>query len=221
MSRVDAPSKPSSAMTSTAARMIAALPGRRVTGHEGNVPETEQPLSFAPWLTLTLGDLFAIDVVDIRGVPTKVFRNAPPSLRAIWELSAAFAATTTTSSTATSASRSRTRTATCARWRAGCASKACSQGDRVAIATRNYPEWVVAFWATQAIGAVVVPLNAWWTGPELAYGLADSGAVVLFADDERAERVAPHLAETPVRATVLIRADATSRRRAVGRRRRG
>jgi acyl-CoA synthetase (AMP-forming)/AMP-acid ligase II len=79
------------------------------------------------------------------------------------------------------------------------------QGDRVAIATRNCPEWVVAFWAIQAIGAVAVPLNAWWTGPELAYGLTDSGSVVCFADDERAERIAPHVGETDVRATALIR----------------
>jgi long-chain acyl-CoA synthetase len=59
----------------------------------------------------------------------------------------------------------------------------------------------------QAIGAVAVPLNAWWTGPELAYGLSDSGSVVCFADDERAARIEPHLAETDVRATVLIRSD--------------
>ena len=83
----------------------------------------------------------------------------------------------------------------------GCAPRACEPGDRVAIATRNLPEWVVAFWAAQAIGAVAVPLNAWWTGPELAYGLADSGSVALFVDDERAERIAPHLGETSVRAT--------------------
>ena len=43
----------------------------------------------------------------------------------------------------------------------------------VAIAMRNFPEWSVAFWAAASIGAVVVPLNAWWTGPELEYGLAD------------------------------------------------
>ena len=77
------------------------------------------------------------------------------------------------------------------------------QGDRIAIATRNYPEYAIVFWAIQAIGAVAVPLNAWWTGPELAYGLTDSGSVVLFADDERAERIAPHLGETKVRATVV------------------
>src|SRR4051794_8448073 len=37
------------------------------------------------------------------------------------------------------------------------------QGDRVAIAMRNYPEWFVAFWGIVAAGAVVVPLNAWWS----------------------------------------------------------
>jgi len=79
------------------------------------------------------------------------------------------------------------------------------QRDRVAIATRNHPEFAIAFWSCQVLGATVVPLNAWWTGPELAYGLQDSGAVVLVADDERAERLAPHLATTDVRATVLVR----------------
>ena len=42
------------------------------------------------------------------------------------------------------------------------------KGDRVAIAMRNFPEWLVAFWAAAVAGAVVVPLNAWWTGPELS-----------------------------------------------------
>jgi long-chain acyl-CoA synthetase len=153
-----------------------------------------------------MGDLFAIDVVDIRGVPTKVFRNAPPSLRAVWDLSAAFAAfdfIVYGDERMTFADAHRD-VRTVARW---LRAQGVQAGDRVALATRNLPEWVVAFWAAQAIGAVVVPLNAWWTGPELEYGLADSGSVVLFADDERAERIAPHLAKTPVQAAVLIRSE--------------
>ncbi|MCQ0013116.1 long-chain fatty acid--CoA ligase [Actinomadura madurae] len=55
---------------------------------------------------------------------------------------------------------------------------------------RNYPEWSVAFFGAAAAGAVVVPLNAWWSAGELEYGLADSGAKVLIADAERAERLA-------------------------------
>lgn len=65
-----------------------------------------------------------------------------------------------------------------------------AKGDRVVVAMRNYPEWVVAFSAALAAGAVAVPLNAWWTEQELAYGVTDSGAKVLIADGERAARLA-------------------------------
>ncbi|MFI6299829.1 class I adenylate-forming enzyme family protein [Nonomuraea sp. NPDC050790] len=64
-----------------------------------------------------------------------------------------------------------------------------AKGDRVAIAMRNYPEWVVSFSAALAAGAIAVPLNAWWTEQELAYGVRDSGAKVLIADGERAARL--------------------------------
>jgi long-chain acyl-CoA synthetase len=66
-------------------------------------------------------------------------------------------------------------------------------GDRVALALRNYPEWIIGFWATASLGAVAVALNAWWVGPELEYGLTDSGARVLICDGERLERLVPHL----------------------------
>jgi long-chain acyl-CoA synthetase len=58
---------------------------------------------------------------------------------------------------------------------------------------RNFPEWSVAFFGAAAAGAVVVPLNAWWSAPELEYGLTDSGAKVLVADEERVERLAGRL----------------------------
>ncbi len=64
-----------------------------------------------------------------------------------------------------------------------------SKGDRVAIAMRNYPEWSIAFSAALVCGAIAVPLNAWWTEPELAYAVNDSGAKVLIADAERAVRL--------------------------------
>ena len=65
------------------------------------------------------------------------------------------------------------------------------QGDRVAIIMRNLPEWVMAFWAATLTGAIVVPLNAWWSGEELRYGLEDSGSKVVFVDSERAQRIRP------------------------------
>ncbi len=62
------------------------------------------------------------------------------------------------------------------------------KGDRIAIGMRNYPEWVIAFAAIVSVGAISVSLNAWWTEDELDYALEDSGAIVLIADRERAER---------------------------------
>ena len=46
-----------------------------------------------------------------------------------------------------------------------------AKGDRVAIAMRNSPEWCISFMAITSIGAVAVPMNSWWQGDELAYGL--------------------------------------------------
>jgi long-chain acyl-CoA synthetase len=64
------------------------------------------------------------------------------------------------------------------------------KGDRVAIAMRNYPEWSPVFWATQVAGLVAVPLNAWWTGPELVWAVGDAGASLVVADGERTELLA-------------------------------
>ena len=65
-----------------------------------------------------------------------------------------------------------------------------AKGDRVAIAMRNYPEWVTSFVAVLHLGAIAVPMNAWWQPDELAYGLADSGTRLVIADEERARRMA-------------------------------
>lgn len=72
-----------------------------------------------------------------------------------------------------------------------------SKGDRVALAMRNYPEWPVVFFAAAAAGAIVVPLNAWWTGAELRHGLAQSGSRMLFCDTERWDRIQSELAGLP------------------------
>jgi len=78
------------------------------------------------------------------------------------------------------------------------------RGDCVAIAGRNSPDWVVAFLAaTGFLSATALPVNSWWIGEELKYGLEDSGAKVLLADDFIIER-APFL-ETMKMPTILMR----------------
>lgn len=64
-----------------------------------------------------------------------------------------------------------------------------NKGDRVALVMRNLPEWPVVFMASLLAGAIVVPLNAWWSGAELGYGILDSGARFVFADGERLARL--------------------------------
>ncbi len=78
-------------------------------------------------------------------------------------------------------------------------------GDRVAIAMRNYPEWVLAFAAITSVGGVAVALNAWWTTDELAYGLRDSGATLLIADAERIDRITPVRDQFPDLRVVAVR----------------
>ncbi len=63
------------------------------------------------------------------------------------------------------------------------------KGDRVALSMRNYPEWMIAFMAITSIGAIAVAMNAMWQHDEMAYGLRDSGARLLFADQERLDRL--------------------------------
>jgi long-chain acyl-CoA synthetase len=63
------------------------------------------------------------------------------------------------------------------------------RGDRVAIAMRNYPEWMLIYWACACLGVASVGVNAWWVPEELAYALKDSEPKVIFADAERLERM--------------------------------
>ena len=64
-----------------------------------------------------------------------------------------------------------------------------SKGDRVAIAMRNYPEWLTVFAGITSLGAVAVAINSLWQSDELLYALEDSDAGVLVADDERIDRL--------------------------------
>jgi len=80
------------------------------------------------------------------------------------------------------------------------------KGDRVAIAMRNYPEFCLAFMAITAIGALAVPFNAWWEGPELEYGLKHSQPKMIFADQERADRIGPFLSDFNL-PLVIVRPD--------------
>ncbi len=72
-----------------------------------------------------------------------------------------------------------------------------AKGDRVAIIMRNLPEWPVAFYGAVLAGAIATPLNGWWTGAELEYGLTHLGARIAITDARGFERIQPHLENCP------------------------
>jgi long-chain acyl-CoA synthetase len=141
------------------------------------------------------GARFEIEERVIRGIPTKVWKNAPPTLRDVFVNARAFDREFLVheDERVTYEGFARATLALAHRLQA----QGVAKGDRVAVIMRNLPEWPVAFFAGVLTGAIVTPLNAWWTGAELQYGLADSGAKVAIVDDERLERIVPHLDELP------------------------
>ena len=71
------------------------------------------------------------------------------------------------------------------------------KGDRVAFSMRNYPEWMFCYMAITSIGGVVVPLNSWWKGDEIEYGLTNSEAKLFIGDEERLDRLEGRLTDLP------------------------
>ena len=142
------------------------------------------------------GERFEIEILPIRGIATRVWKNAPPTLRDVFQTSRTFPDReflVYDDERATYDAFARATLTLAHRLQADGVKK----GDRVAVIMRNLPEWPVAFFAGVLVGAIVTPLNAWWTGAELAYGLADSGAKMAIVDDERLARISEHLDALP------------------------
>jgi len=142
------------------------------------------------------GGPFELSDAEVRGLPMRVFSAAPPNMRLVWEASAAhgdapYLVFEDDEPISYAEAHAMVRSLAHALHHA----HGVTAGDRVAIAMRNYPEWVLAYWAVISLGAAAVGMNAWWTGPEMAYGLLDSRPKLIFADDERLERLTGHLGE--------------------------
>jgi long-chain acyl-CoA synthetase len=132
----------------------------------------------------------------IRGVELKVWKNQPASLRAVADAAKAHGDKVFLVYEDERVTYDAFHRATAA-FAAELRAKGVAKGDRVAVVMRNVPEWAVAFYGAAALGAVVTPLNAWWTGPELEYGMTDSGAKIAVMDAERYGRLVEHLPNCP------------------------
>jgi long-chain acyl-CoA synthetase len=150
------------------------------------------------------GEPYELEEVELYGRACRAFRHAPPTLRHLFDQSRSNLPFIVYEDERLSFEEA---------WGAACRTGkllveqyGIEKGDRVAISMRNYPEWITAFMAVTSVGGVAVAMNALWQPDELAYGLTDSGAKVLFADDERLERLAKRADSFPDLGVLAVRA---------------
>jgi long-chain acyl-CoA synthetase len=133
------------------------------------------------------GGAFEIVHIDVNGIALRAYRHALPDVRALWQSTQPFADRTylVYRGERLTYAEAHARVDAIAAW---LAAQGIQPGDRVAIAMRNYPEWLLIYWACVSTGIAVVGMNAWWTAEEMAYALADSAPKALFLDAERLDR---------------------------------
>ncbi len=133
------------------------------------------------------GQPFEVEQVEVNGVTQRQFKNAPPTLRQFFD-----------------GARNNNETFLVyedEEWTFGRVIEEADalgyalvhtfniqKGDRVGIAMRNLPEWIISFAAILSVGAISVSLNAWWTEDEMDYAINDAGLKLLIADTERITR---------------------------------
>lgn len=150
------------------------------------------------------GERFATGEIEVRGISYTAFTAVPESLPDLFELTRGYGQTEflvyeDERHTFDDVYASADGIAAALQQRYGVV-----KGDRVAIAMRNYPEWIMTYLGALSVGAVVVSMNAWWTADELDYALGDSTPKVLVADAERVDRTREAAARHGV-ATVGVR----------------
>lgn len=155
-------------------------------------------------MTTAPGGLLELTTIERDGVPVKAFAQAPGSMRDLWALSTAhgdseYLVYQDERWTYAQAAK------VVAEFAAWLTAQGIEPGDHVAIAMRNYPEWMMAHWAINSIGAAVVGMNAWWVADELDYALNDSKPKVLIADDRRLEAFAQLQEKHPDITVVSVR----------------
>ena len=115
------------------------------------------------------GQMFNITEVEVGGHTMKAWAMAPNSLRDIWLSTAGHADKDylVYQDERWTYAQAHEEVARIANWLVG---QGIKPGDHVSIAMRNYPEWMLSYWAIACVGAVSVGVNAWWVPGELKYG---------------------------------------------------
>jgi len=156
------------------------------------------------------GGAFQMETADVRGVPMKVFKTVTPALGGMyhqylkrfadqeWLVYEGERYTFKESEKLMVAVASELVN-----------SYGVKHGDRVGIAMRNLPEFMIGFLGITYAGGVAVPLNAMWTTEEFEYAVKDSAMKLMIADPERLKLCQPFMGALGVQA-ILCRGDAAA-----------
>jgi long-chain acyl-CoA synthetase len=72
----------------------------------------------------------------------------------------------------------------------GLLARGIAKGDRVAIAMRNCPAWIVSYMATVKAGGIATLLNGWWEAVEMEHAIHLTDPKLIIADTARGKRIA-------------------------------
>ncbi len=163
-----------------------------------NQAALDQPLLPAGWPALSItqahaaltapGAMFEMETIEQHGRPVRAWKNGPKTLVDLWAATELYASRTFLVYEDERITYDAFRRAAFALAKA-LIERGVKKGDRVALVMRNQTEWPVCFYGAALAGAIVSPLNAWWTANEIVYALNDSGATVAIFDEDRFARV--------------------------------
>ncbi|KAJ3874261.1 hypothetical protein F5051DRAFT_417300 [Lentinula edodes] len=146
------------------------------------------------------GNLHEVETRVIDGLVQRVYKNLWPSIRAFWLTAVqlhgekTYAVFEKQRLTFREVNERAAKAASIFREIYGI-----SKGDRVAICCRNYPDFLVAFWACHLIGAVSVLVNAWLPAEPLRHCLVQTQCALVIIDPERADRLVSFVHELKLR----------------------
>src|ERR671911_2479218 len=87
---------------------------------------------------------------------------------------------------------------------ASLAASGVQKGDRVALMLPNCPQYVVSFFATVKLGAIVTQINPMYVEREIEHILNDSGAETILVYADMYERVMTVLPDTDLKTVIVV-----------------
>ena len=80
----------------------------------------------------------------------------------------------------------------------GLAARGIRKGDRVGMAMRNCPSWILTYMGILKAGGIATLLNGWWEPAEMEHAIRLTDPVLIVADAARARRISERCADRDI-----------------------